>query len=103
MADLVYIRTIAGEELLGLDIEGTAHAEMRKLDGVIVLGDVVQMAVNEQGVGFAPFIAYTDAHDRCEVKSAVVMVVCKPRPELANAYSRFLGKVFAPEKSLILP
>lgn len=95
MSDVNVIRLSTGEELI---------ATVEKVDGdVLTIKDVaILIPTQENSLGLAPFMAYTEAPDGLHLKDKDIMFVVKPVEGLKQQYDTMFGKIATPSKKIIV-
>ena len=94
MSSIKIIRLSTGEELIA-DVEKTSDS--------YVLKDVAILIPTQQNsLGLAPFMAYSEASKGMTVASQFVMFEVDPVKDLKNQYQQMFSKVMTPESKLII-
>lgn len=94
MADIKIVRLSTGEELL---CEVSGGPESYTLKDVAIL-----IPTQQNSLGLAPFMAYSDAPNGMAVPSSFVMFMVDPVQDLKNQYQTMFSKVVTPDSKLIL-
>lgn len=94
MSSIKIIRLSTGEELIA-DVEKTSDS--------YVLKDVAILIPTQQNsLGLAPFMAYSEASKGMTVANQFVMFEVDPVQDLKNQYQQMFSKVMTPESKLII-
>lgn len=93
MAVLI-VRLTTGEELI---------AQVEEKGEAIHLQDVAILIPTQQNsLGLAPFMAYSDASKGFTIQPKDVMFVVSPVKDLENQYNQMFGKLLTPQKKIIV-
>ena len=96
MANIKIVRISTGEELI---------ADVKESDGKIILTDVAILIPTQQNqLGLAPFMAYSDASKGFDINTSMVMFMVDPVQDLQNQYQQMFSKIVTPsnEKKIIM-
>lgn len=93
MSDVRIVRLSTGEEIL---CEVKVDGEFYTLENLALI-----VPTKEQSIGLAPYLPYAK-QDKFTVNGRFVMYVVEPHPDLRAQWSNIFGKVFAPEKKIII-
>ena len=96
MANIKIVRISTGEELI---------ADVKEADGKIILTDVAILIPTQQNqLGLAPFMAYSDASKGFDINTSMVMFIVDPVQDLQNQYQQMFSKIVTPsnEKKIIM-
>jgi len=96
MANIKIVRISTGEELI---------ADVKEADGKIILTDVAILIPTQQNqLGLAPFMAYSDASKGFDINTSMVMFMVDPVQDLQNQYQQMFSKIVTPsnEKKIIM-
>lgn len=94
MTDIKIVRLSTGEELL---CEVTGGPDHYTLTDVAIL-----IPTQQNSLGLAPFMAYSEAPKGMTVASQFVMFMVDPVKDLKNQYQQMFSKVVTPDSKLIL-
>lgn len=94
MADIKIVRLSTGEELL---CEVSGGPESYTLKDVAIL-----IPTQQNSLGLAPFMAYSDAPHGMTVPGSFVMFMVDPVQDLKAQYQTMFSKVVTPDNKLIL-
>lgn len=96
MANIKIVRISTGEELI---------ADVKEADGKIILTDVAILIPTQQNqLGLAPFMAYSDASKGFDINTSMVMFMVDPVQDLQNQYQQMFSKIVTPsnDKKIIM-
>ena len=96
MANIKIVRISTGEELI---------ADVKEADGKVILSDVAILIPTQQNqLGLAPFMAYSDASKGFDINTSMVMFMVDPVQDLQNQYQQMFSKIVTPsnEKKIIM-
>lgn len=94
MSDIKIVRLSTGEELI---------ATVKVSDTSINLQDVAILIPTQQNsLGLAPFMAYSDAAKGMDVDNKFVMFTVDPVQDLKAQYQQMFNKVLTPESKIII-
>jgi len=96
MANIKIVRISTGEELI---------ADVKEADGKIILTDVAILIPTQQNqLGLAPFMAYSDASKGFDINTSMVMFIVDPVQDLQNQYQQMFSKIVTPsnDKKIIM-
>ena len=96
MANIKIVRISTGEELI---------ADVKESDGKIILTDVAILIPTQQNqLGLAPFMAYSDASKGFDINTSMVMFMVDPVQDLQNQYQQMFSKIVTPsnDKKIIM-
>lgn len=98
MSNIKIVRLATGEELI---CEVTHLKHTPQTDGAAyILKDVAILIPTQQNsLGLAPFMAYSDASKGMEIDPKFVMFVVDPVQDLKNQYQQMFSKIMTPESS----
>ena len=88
------IRLTTGEEIIG-QLKETAF-------GLEIQDVAILIPTQQNSLGLAPFMAYSDASKGMELKHDNVMFIVNPVKDLENQYNHMFGKLLTPEKKIIV-
>lgn len=94
MTDIKIVRLSTGEELL---CEVTGGPDHYTLKDVAIL-----IPTQQNSLGLAPFMAYSEAQNGMTVASQFVMFMVDPVQDLKGQYQQMFSKVVTPDSKLIL-
>lgn len=88
------VRLTTSEELIcDVTINGTMD---------IILKDVAILIPTQQNqLGLAPFMAYSDAKDGFHTTMNSIMFIVEPQAELKNQYQKMFSKIITPASNII--
>jgi hypothetical protein len=93
MDNIKIVRLITGEELIcSTKVSSTGYT----LKDVAIL-----IPTQNNQLGLAPFMAYSDAKDGIETQSKNVMFVVEPVAELKQQYQTMFSKIITPNKLIV--
>lgn len=94
MSNIKIVRLSTGEELI---------ADVKETDAGLNLKDVAILIPTQQNsLGLAPFMAYSDAASGMDVDKQFVMFSVDPVQDLKNQYQQMFNKVLTPESKIIV-
>jgi len=88
------VRLSTGEELIA-QVSETAV-------GIKLIDCAILIPTQQNSLGLAPFMAYSDASKGFEVTWKDVMFIVNPVKDLENQYNQMFGKLLTPEKKIIV-
>lgn len=94
MSDIKVVRLSTGEELI-CDVK-FADNEVVQLSDIAIL-----IPTQENSLGLAPFMAYTDASDGIAMQGKDIMFMCNPVDGLKQQYQTMFGKIATPSQKII--
>ena len=94
MSEIKIVRLATGEELLATVSGGP---EQYTLTDVAIL-----IPTQENSLGLAPFMAYSDAPKGMTIASNFVMFIVDPVEGLKKQYQSMFSKVITPESKIII-
>ena len=94
MSEIKIVRLATGEELLATVSGGP---DQYTLTDVAIL-----IPTQENSLGLAPFMAYSDAPKGMTIASNFVMFIVDPVEGLKKQYQSMFSKVITPEKKIII-
>ena len=88
------VRLTTGEELIcDVKVNGTMD---------VILKDVAILIPTQQNqLGLAPFMAYSDAKDGFHTTMNSIMFIVEPQAELKNQYQKMFSKIITPASNII--
>lgn len=96
MENIKIVRISTGEELI---------ADVKEADSKIILTDVAILIPTQQNsLGLAPFMAYSDASKGFNIDTSMVMFMVDPVQDLKNQYQEMFSKIVTPsnDKKIIM-
>jgi hypothetical protein len=94
MSDIKIVRLSTGEELIAtVKTDGDTH----NLKDVAIL-----IPTQQNSLGLAPFMAYSDAAKGMNVNDQFVMFIVDPVQDLKAQYQQMFNKVLTPDSKIIL-
>lgn len=99
MSDIKIVRLVTGEELI---------CEVKSVEGRLDLKVLVDVAIliptQQNSLGLAPFMAYSDVKDGMTVETRFIMFMVDPVSELKSQYSSMFSKsnLLVPERKIII-
>ena len=94
MADIKIVRLATGEELICEVSGGPEHYTLKDV--------AILIPTQQNSLGLAPFMAYSDAPHGMTVGGQFVMFMVDPVEGLLKQYQTMFSKVITPKSSLIL-
>ena len=95
MANIKIVRLTTGEELI-------CDLKVTNVDQVILKDVAILIPTQQNQLGLAPFMAYSDAKDGFHTTMASVMFIVEPVNELKNQYQQMFSKVITPTSNLVV-
>lgn len=95
MANIKIVRLTTGEELI-------CDLKVSNKDQVILTDVAILIPTQQNQLGLAPFMAYSDAKDGFHTTMASVMFIVEPVNELKNQYQQMFSKVITPTSNLVV-
>jgi hypothetical protein len=95
MANIKIVRLTTGEELI-------CDLKVNNVDQVILKDVAILIPTQQNQLGLAPFMAYSDAKDGFHTTMASVMFIVEPVNELKNQYQQMFSKVITPTSNLVV-
>ena len=88
------VRLTTGEELIcDVKVNGTMD---------VILKDVAILIPTQQNqLGLAPFMAYSDAKDGFHTTMNSIMFIVEPQEEKKNQYQKMFSKIITPASNII--
>ena len=96
MSDIKIVRIATGEELI-CEVTKTETAGQWRLKDVAIL-----IPTEQNSLGLAPFMAYSNASDGMEIDYKFVMFMVDPVEGLTNQYRNMFSKLITPPKQKII-
>lgn len=101
MSDIKIVRLSTGEELIA-----TVEPIKTETSAGLKLKDVAILIPTQQNsLGLAPFMAYSDAANGMSVDHSFVMFTVDPAPDLKQQYQNMFSKIMTPgsaDKKIII-
>ena len=94
MTDIKIVRLATGEELLCEVSGGPDHYTLKDV--------AILIPTQQNSLGLAPFMAYSDAPKGMAVSSQFVMFMVDPVADLKKQYQQMFSKVITPDSKLVL-
>lgn len=95
MSNIKIVRLTTGEELI-------CDVTVRNKEQVILKDVAILIPTQQNQLGLAPFMAYSDAKDGLHTKMDSVMFIVEPVNELKNQYQQMFSKVITPTSNLVV-
>ena len=95
MANIKIVRLTTGEELI-------CDLKVNNVDQVILKDVAILIPTQQNQLGLAPFMAYSDAKDGFHTTMASVMFIVEPVNDLKNQYQQMFSKVITPTSNLVV-
>lgn len=95
MANIKIVRLTTGEELI-------CDLKVTNVDQVILKDVAILIPTQQNQLGLAPFMAYSDAKDGFHTTMASVMFIVEPVNDLKNQYQQMFSKVITPTSNLVV-
>lgn len=95
MSNIKIVRLTTGEELI-------CDAKVNSTDQVILKDVAILIPTQQNQLGLAPFMAYSDAKDGFHTTMASIMFIVEPVSELKNQYQQMFSKVITPTSNLVV-
>ena len=94
MANVKIVRIATGEELI---------ADIEEFDDGIDLKDIAILIPTQQNqLGLAPFMAYSDASERVFLDKQHIMFMVNPVPNLKSQWENMFSKIATPTEPKII-
>jgi len=95
MSDVKVVRLSTGEELI---------CTIEKVEGDVMWAKDVAILIPTQqnSLGLAPFMAYTDCSKQMAIKDKDIMFVANPVDDLTAQYQQMFGQIATPNKKIIV-
>ena len=102
--DVKIVRLSTGEELIcTVKYNGLEDDDLNYEDSLLQLEDVAILIPTQQNsLGLAPFMQYSDAHERVGIMGKDVMFVVNPVDDLKQQYQNMFGKIATPASKIIV-
>jgi hypothetical protein len=94
MSDIKIVRLATGEELLCEVSGGPDHYSLKDI--------AILIPTQQNSLGLAPFMAYSNAPKGMTIASNFVMFIVDPVEDLKKQYQNMFSKVITPDKKIIL-
>jgi hypothetical protein len=94
MSEVKIVRLSTGEELICNLSGGPDHYTFEDV--------AILIPTQQNSLGLAPFMAYSDAPKGMTIAAQFVMFIVDPVEDLKNQYKQMFGKVLTPEKKIIV-
>ena len=94
MSDIKIVRLATGEELICTVSGGPDHYTLKDV--------AILIPTQQNSLGLAPFMAYSEASNGITVASNFVMFIVDPVAELKAQYQNMFGKVITQDKKIII-
>jgi hypothetical protein len=94
MSEIKIVRLSTGEELICELSGGPDHYTFKDV--------AILIPTQQNSLGLAPFMAYSDAPKGMTVAAQFIMFIVDPVEDLKTQYTQMFGKVFTPEKKIII-
>ena len=91
------VRLTTGEELI-CDVKVRSE---RSTDQVILKDVAILIPTQQNQLGLAPFMAYSDAKDGFHTTMNSIMFIVEPQAELKNQYQKMFSKIITPTSNII--
>jgi hypothetical protein len=102
MSNIKIIRLSSGEELIST-VKYQSDEDDLNADTLLMLEDTAVLIPTQQNqLGLAPFMPYSDAVKRVAIMGKDVMFVVDPVSELKQQYQEMFKKVVTPDKKIII-
>ena len=88
------VRLTTGEELI-------CDAKVNSTDQVILKDVAILIPTQQNQLGLAPFMAYSDAKDGFHTTMNSIMFIVEPQAELKNQYQKMFSKIITPTSNII--
>ena len=88
------VRLTTGEELI-------CDVKVNSTDQVILKDVAILIPTQQNQLGLAPFMAYSDAKDGLHTTMNSVMFIVEPQAELKNQYQKMFSKIITPTSNII--
>ena len=88
------VRLTTGEELI-------CDAKVNSTDQVILNDVAILIPTQQNQLGLAPFMAYSDAKDGFHTTMNSIMFIVEPQAELKNQYQKMFSKIITPTSNII--
>ena len=88
------VRLTTGEELI-------CDAKVNSTDQVILKDVAILIPTQQNQLGLAPFMAYSDAKDGFHTTMNSIMFIVEPQSELKNQYQKMFSKIITPASNII--
>ena len=88
------VRLTTGEELI-------CDAKVNSTDQVILKDVAILIPTQQNQLGLAPFMAYSDAKDGFHTTMNSIMFIVEPQDELKNQYQKMFSKIITPASNII--
>lgn len=88
------VRLTTGEELI-------CDAKVNSADQVILKDVAILIPTQQNQLGLAPFMAYSDAKDGFHTTMNSIMFIVEPQAELKNQYQKMFSKIITPASNII--
>tara|TARA_B100000683_G_scaffold258317_1_gene280956 strand:+ start:1340 stop:1624 length:285 start_codon:yes stop_codon:yes gene_type:complete len=88
------VRLTTGEELI-------CDAKVNSTDQVILKDVAILIPTQQNQLGLAPFMAYSDAKDGFHTTMNSIMFIVEPQAELKNQYQKMFSKIITPASNII--
>lgn len=95
MSNIKIVRLTTGEELI-------CDVTVRNKEQVILKDVAILIPTQQNQLGLAPFMAYSDAKDGFHTTMDSVMFIVEPVNELKNQYQQMFSKVITPTSNLVV-
>lgn len=94
MSNIKIVRLATGEELICEVTGGPDHYTFKDV--------AILIPTQQNSLGLAPFMAYSDAPKGMAIASNFVMFMVDPVQDLKNQYQTMFGKVVTQDKKIII-
>lgn len=88
------VRLTTGEELI-------CDVKVNSTDQVILKDVAILIPTQQNQLGLAPFMAYSDAKDGFHTTMNSIMFIVEPQAELKNQYQKMFSKIITPTSNII--
>ena len=88
------VRLTTGEELI-------CDVKVNSTDQVILKDVAILIPTQQNQLGLAPFMAYSDAKDGFHTTMNSIMFIVEPQDELKNQYQKMFSKIITPASNII--
>lgn len=88
------VRLTTGEELI-------CDVKVNSTDQVILKDVAILIPTQQNQLGLAPFMAYSDAKDGFHTTMNSIMFIVEPQAELKNQYQKMFSKIITPASNII--
>lgn len=103
MSDIKVIRLTTGEELICTVKYNGIEEDNLDADNVLLLEDIaILIPTQENSLGLAPFMAYTNASAGLALLQKDIMFVCEPVDGLKKQYQTMFNHIVTPSKKIIV-